>query len=60
LQTAAAGAVDFHLYGTRLEYFKVNDETGVGYVNYAGGVALASTLPSVSGMPKLRASFSAT
>lgn len=60
LQTAAAGALDFHLYGTRLEYFKVNDETGVGYVNYAGGVALASTLPSVSGMPKLRGSFGAT
>lgn len=57
LQTARAGKFDFRVYGTRYDYFDVNDQTGTGFVNYAGGVALASTLPSVTGMPKLRAGF---
>ena len=59
LQAARAGMFDFRLYGTRYDYFSVNDQTGTGFVNYAGGVALASTLPSVTGMPKLRAGFAA-
>jgi iron complex outermembrane receptor protein len=53
------GLFDVHLTGTRLDYFEVNDSSGAGFVNYAGGTALASSLPSVTGMPKLRATLAA-
>ena len=59
LPATTAGSFDFQLNASRLEYFSVNDENGTGFVNYAGSVALASTLPSITGLPKLRASFSA-
>jgi iron complex outermembrane receptor protein len=56
-RTDAAGLFDFRLTGTYLSSFRVDDETGSGFVQYAGGTALASSLPSVSGLPKIRALF---
>lgn len=53
-RTDRAGLFDFHLAGTYLNSFKVNDDNAAGYVQYAGGTVLASSLPSVTGMPKPR------
>jgi iron complex outermembrane receptor protein len=58
-RTDSAGAFDFHWTGTYLNSFQVNDATGAGYVQYAGGVALASSLPTVTGLPKVRSLFGA-
>ncbi len=58
-RTDNVGLFDFRLAGTYLNSFKVNDDTGAGFVQYAGGTALASSLPSVTGLPKLRFLFSA-
>lgn len=54
LHTESAGLFDVRLAGTYLNSFKVNDDTGAGFVQYAGSTALASSLPSVTGLPKLR------
>ena len=43
--------------GTYLNSFTVNDDTATGFVQYAGSTALASSLSSVAGMPKLRFLF---
>jgi iron complex outermembrane receptor protein len=56
-RTDKRGRFDFRMAGTYLNSFKVNDETGAGYVQYAGGTALASSLPTVTGLPKLRFLF---
>jgi iron complex outermembrane recepter protein len=53
-RTESAGFFDLRAAGTYLNSFKVNDATGSGYVQYAGGTALASSLPSVTGLPKIR------
>ncbi|MFZ1905316.1 MAG: TonB-dependent receptor [Steroidobacteraceae bacterium] len=53
-RTEKAGAFDFRLAGTFLNSFKVNDSTGAGYVQYAGNTALATSLPTVTGLPKIR------
>lgn len=53
-RTDSAGRFDFRVTGTYLDSFEVDDSTGAGYVQYAGGVALASSLPSVTGLPKVR------
>lgn len=57
--TDRLGLFDLRLAGTYLNSFKVNDETGTGFAQYAGGTALASSLPSVTGLPKLRFLFTA-
>jgi len=57
--TDGDGSFDFRVSGTYLDSFRVNDATGSGYVQYAGGTALASSLPSVTGMPKIRSLFAA-
>jgi iron complex outermembrane recepter protein len=53
-RTNAAGTFDFRLTGTYLNSFAVDDDTGAGFVQYAGNTALASSLPTVSGLPKIR------
>jgi iron complex outermembrane receptor protein len=58
-RTDSAGYFDLRLTGTRLNSFKVDDDTGTGFVQYAGGTVLASSLPSVTGLPKLRFLFQA-
>jgi iron complex outermembrane receptor protein len=55
--TDRVGSFDFRLNGTYLDSFRVNDATGSGFVQYAGGTALASSLPTVTGMPKIRSVF---
>jgi iron complex outermembrane receptor protein len=59
LSTDGLGTFDFRWSGTYLNSFKVNDETGSGFVQYAGGTALASSLPSVTGLPKIRSLLAA-
>jgi iron complex outermembrane recepter protein len=56
-RTDKAGAFDFRVAGTYLNSFKVDDATGAGYVQYAGNTALASSLASVTGLPKVRYLF---
>ncbi len=56
-RTDSIGSFDFRWSGTYLNSFKVNDETGVGFVQYAGNTALASSLPTVTGLPKIRSLF---
>jgi iron complex outermembrane recepter protein len=58
-RTDSLGSFDFRWTGTYLNSFKVNDATGSGYVQYAGSVALASSLPTVTGLPKIRSLFAA-
>jgi hypothetical protein len=58
-RTENAGSFDLRLAGTYLSSFKVNDDTGAGAVQYAGGTVLASSLPSVTGLPKVRFLFDA-
>jgi hypothetical protein len=58
-QADRVGSFDFRLNGTYLNSFKVNDATGAGYVQYAGRTALASSLPTATGMPKIRSLFTA-
>jgi iron complex outermembrane receptor protein len=53
-RTEKAGVFDFRLAGTFLNSFKVNDLTGAGDVQYAGNTALATSLPTVTGLPKVR------
>jgi iron complex outermembrane recepter protein len=57
--TDSVGSFDFRWSGTYLNSFKVNDETGVGFVQYAGGVALAGSMNTVAGLPKIRSLFAA-
>jgi iron complex outermembrane receptor protein len=57
--TDSIGSFDFRLSGTYLNSFKVNDETGAGLVQYAGNTALASSLPTITGLPKIRSLFAA-
>jgi iron complex outermembrane receptor protein len=58
-RTETAGSFDLRLAGTYLNSFKVNDDTAAGAVQYAGGTVLASSLPSVTGLPKVRFLFDA-
>jgi iron complex outermembrane recepter protein len=53
-RTERAGVFDLRIAGTYLNSFKVDDATGAGYVQYAGNTALASSLASVTGLPKVR------
>jgi iron complex outermembrane receptor protein len=53
-RTSAVGAFDLRLTGTYLNSFKVDDSAGTGYIQYAGNTALASSLPSITGLPKVR------
>jgi iron complex outermembrane receptor protein len=57
--TNRIGSFDFRWSGTYLNSFKVNDETGAGLVQYAGSTALASSLPTITGLPKIRSLFAA-
>ena len=57
LHTDSLGSFDFRWSGTYLNSFKVNDQTGAGLVQYAGSTALASSLPTVAGLPKIRSLF---
>ena len=57
--TGGIGSFDFRLSGTYLNSFKVNDETGAGLVQYAGGTVLASSLSTVAGLPKIRSLLAA-
>lgn len=57
-RTDAAGLFDLSLAGTYLNSFKVDASTGAGFVQYAGGTALASSLSSPAGLPKIRSLFS--
>jgi hypothetical protein len=57
--TDSVGSFDFRGSLTYLNSFKVNDETGVGFVQYAGGVALAGSMNTVAGLPKIRSLFAA-
>jgi iron complex outermembrane recepter protein len=59
LRTDSLGSFDFRWSGTYLNSFEVNDLTGSGFTQYAGGTALASSLPTVTGLPKLRSLLSA-
>ena len=59
LRTDSLGSFDFRLSGTYLNSFEVNDESGSGFTQYAGGTALASSLPTVTGLPKIRSLLSA-
>jgi iron complex outermembrane receptor protein len=59
IRTDSVGLFDFRWNGTYLNSFRVNDATGAGFVQYAGGTALASSLPSITGLPKIRSVFSA-
>jgi iron complex outermembrane recepter protein len=58
-RTDSVGSFDLHWTGTYLNSFKVNDATGSGFVQYAGGTALASSLPTVTGLPKIRSLLAA-
>lgn len=58
-RTDTLGSFDLRLTGTYLNSFEVNDETGDGFTQYAGGTALASSLPTVSGLPKIRSLLAA-
>ena len=58
-RTDTAGAFDLSLSGTYLNSFKVDAATGTGFVQYAGGTALASSLTSPAGLPKVRSLLSA-
>jgi iron complex outermembrane recepter protein len=58
-RTDSAGLFDFRWTGTYLNSFKVNDDSGSGFVQYAGGTALASSLPEITGLPKVRFLFAA-
>ncbi len=58
-RTDNIGSFDLRLTGTYLNSFKVNDLTGSGLVQYAGSTALASSLPSISGLPKVRSLLAA-
>src|SRR6185437_2163400 len=59
VRTGSAGSIDLSLAGTYLNSFKVDASTGIGFVQYAGGTALAGSLTSPAGLPKVRALFSA-
>jgi iron complex outermembrane receptor protein len=58
-RTDTAGSIDWRLSGTYLNSFKVDAATGTGFVQYAGGTALASSLTSPAGLPKVRSLLSA-
>jgi iron complex outermembrane receptor protein len=58
-KTDSAGTFDLSLSGTYLNSFKVDAATGAGFVQYAGGTALASSLTSPAGLPKVRSLLSA-
>jgi iron complex outermembrane receptor protein len=58
-RTDSLGSFDLRATGTYLNSFKVNDETGSGFTQYAGGTALATSLPTVSGLPKIRSLLAA-
>jgi iron complex outermembrane recepter protein len=53
-RTDSAGLFDFRWSGTYLNSFKVNEDTGSGLVQYAGGTALATSLSQIAGLPKVR------
>lgn len=55
-----AGSFDLRLSGTYLNSFRVDAATGAGLVQYAGGTALASSLTSPAGLPKVRSLLSAS
>jgi iron complex outermembrane receptor protein len=54
LPTLSWGSLMLNLSGSRLKVFEVDSATGRGFTDYAGRTALASSLPSVSGLPKTR------
>jgi iron complex outermembrane recepter protein len=58
-RTDSLGSFYVRWSGTYLNSFEVNDETGSGFTQYAGGTALASSLPTVTGFPKIRSLLSA-
>ena len=58
-RTESFGSIDLSLSGTYLNSFKVDAATGTGLVQYAGGTALASSLTSPVGLPKVRSLLSA-
>jgi|HubBroStandDraft_5_1064220.scaffolds.fasta_scaffold07529_2 iron complex outermembrane receptor protein len=58
LRTDTAGSIDLSLSGTYLNSFKVDAATGAGLVQYAGSTALASSLTSPAGLPKVRSLLS--
>jgi iron complex outermembrane receptor protein len=53
-RTDSLGSFDLRWTGTYLNSFKLNEADGTGYTQYAGGVATVSSLPSVTGLPKIR------
>jgi iron complex outermembrane receptor protein len=58
-RTETVGSFDLRLNGTYLNSFKVDTATKDGFVQYAGSVGLANSLPSITGLPKPRFLFAA-